>query len=60
MALVEFVAPSVDDFRDILTTSDSRVQLFRKGARNKTEIEVAFRLFKKDFSFETFRMMGAR
>ena len=60
MALVEFVAPSLDDVQEILTTPDARVQLFRRGTQNKMEIEAAFRLLKKDFSFATFRMMGAR
>ena len=59
-AIVELVAPSLSDFREILTSSDSRVQVFRKGVHGKDQIEAAFRVYKKDFSFDKFRMMGVR
>ena len=59
-ALVEFVAPRLSDFKDILTTADSRVQVFQKGVHGKDQIEAAFKAHKKDFSFDKFRMMGVR
>ena len=51
-ALVEFIAPSTTDFKDIVGTADSRVRLFQKGPQTKAEVEAAFRVQKKDFSFE--------
>jgi hypothetical protein len=57
-AIVEFVAITRDDLKDILSTVDSRVQLFVKGVDTKDRMEAAFKARKKDFSFETFRAMG--
>jgi hypothetical protein len=59
-ALVEFVGVSVADFKDILATTDSRVQLFQKGIQSKTEIEAAFKVQRKDFSIDHFIFLGAR
>ena len=59
-ALVEFIAPSVSDFKEILGSSDSRVRVFQRGVHGKDEIEAAFKTVKKDFSFDKFRTMGVR
>jgi hypothetical protein len=59
-ALVEFTGVSLADFKEILSTSDSRVQLFRKGVDSKDRIEAAFRVYKKDFSLDRFLGLGAR
>lgn len=58
-ALVEFVAATRTDFKDILATTDSRVQIFEKGVHQKNQIEAAFKVFRKDFSFDHFQMAGA-
>jgi len=57
-ALVEFVGISKADFKDILATTDSRVQLFQKGVQGKDQIEAAFKVYKKDFSLDAF--LGVR
>jgi len=59
-AIIELIAPSIADFKDILSTVDSRVQVYVKGVHTKEVIEAAFKAQKKDFSFEKFIMLGAR
>ncbi len=59
-ALVEFVAVSQSDLKEILSTTDSRVQLFPKGVKSRDAIEAAFKVFKKDFSFDRFVLSGVR
>jgi hypothetical protein len=59
-AIVEFVAPSLNDFKDILSTVDSRVQVFQRGVQGKDIIEAAFKAVKKDFSFDRFLAMGVK
>lgn len=59
-AIVEFIAPSLSDLKDILTTSDSRVQVFRKGVQSKDAMEAAFKTRKKDFSFDKFHTAGVQ
>jgi len=59
-ALVEFIAVSKADLSGILSTSDSRVQLFEKGVHGKDKIEAALKVHKKDFSFDRFETVGVR
>ena len=57
-ALVEFIGPAASDLNEVLSSPDSRVRVFRKGLAARADIEAAFRVYKKDFSFHTFQMMG--
>ena len=59
-ALVEFIAPSVSDFKDLLNANDSRVRTFQPGVHGKDLIEAACKTQKKDFSFDKFRTKGVR
>jgi hypothetical protein len=59
-AIVEFMAVSKADLQAILTTSDSRVQVFVKGEQSKDAVLAAFQAIKKDFSFDKFLVSGVR
>jgi len=59
-AIVEFIAPSLADLKDIISTSDSSVQVFVKGVHPREAIEAAFKVQKKDFSLDKFMMLGVR
>ena len=59
-AIVEFIAVSSGDFKEILTTADSRVQVFQKGVHGKDVMEAAFKAQKKDFSFDKFIALGVK
>jgi len=59
-AIVEFIAPSLNDFKEILATSDSRIQVFRRGVQGKEVIEAAFKAQKKDFAFDRFVALGVK
>lgn len=55
-AIVEFIAPNASAFQQILASTDTRVQVFRKGIDSLATMETAFKARKKDFSFSTFHM----
>ena len=55
-AIVEFVAPNISAFQELLTSHDSRVVVFQKGIHPTSAMEAAFKSRKKDFSFATFHM----
>jgi hypothetical protein len=55
-AIVEFIAPNASAFQEILASTDTRVQVFRKGIDSISAIQTAFQARKKDFSFNTFQM----
>jgi hypothetical protein len=57
-ALVEFIAVSKADLQPILTTSDSRVQVFVRGEQAHDAILAAFQAVKKNFSFDKFIAPG--
>ena len=59
-AIVEFIAVSPGDFKEILATADSRVQVFQKSLHGKDAIEAAFKAQKKDFSFDKFLALGVK
>ena len=55
-AVVEFIALSKADVQSILTTTDSRVQIFIKGVQSREEIQAAFQTVKKGCTFR--RILG--
>ena len=59
-AIVEFIAVLPGDFKEILATADSRVQVFQKGVHGKDVMEAAFKAQKKDFSFDKFITLGVK
>jgi hypothetical protein len=59
-AVVEFMAVSKADLQAILTTVDSRVQVFVKGEQTRDAVLAAFQAVKKDFSFDKFLALGVR
>lgn len=54
-AIVEFIAANPSAFQEILSSKDARVQVFQKGIHKVSDMEAAFKVRKKDFSFSTFQ-----
>ena len=54
-AIVESIATHGTAFSEILGSRDARVQVFQKGIHDVKSMEAAFKVRKKDFTFETFK-----
>ena len=56
-AIVEFVAADRAAFKEILEDLDPNIKTFVKGQANRTDIEAEFKKLKKNFTFDSLRVV---